>query len=153
MSRGCSTICSHPVWSVDVPIVSGPGRPYSNSLVSNWVPSTIPGGTGGNQRGISPYYEEGIPGVLSLPEGTRGGKPSGVCCTACNTAGVQREIQVRRFPPRGGKEIEREEKDGDRRKEETTTGIKYSQPQPERGLNCDQTRSRIPTAGGPTNRS
>lgn len=41
MSRGCSTICSHPVWSVDVPIVSEPGRPYSNSLVSNWGPPFV----------------------------------------------------------------------------------------------------------------
>lgn len=30
-------------------------------------------------------------------------------------------------------------------------GIKYSQPRPERDLNCDQTRSRIPAAGGPGN--
>lgn len=38
----------------------------------------------------------------------------------------------------------------ERRRRKTTTGIKYSQPRPERSLNCDQTRSRIPTAGGPT---
>lgn len=49
-----------------------------------------------------------------------------------------------------GRDERKREGDGER---ETTTGIKYSQPQPERGLNCDQTRSRIPTAGGPTNRS
>lgn len=64
MSRGCSTICSHPVWSVDVPIVSGPGRPYSNSLVSNWVPPPTRGyvggcGAGGRWSG-PPHYEEGI---------------------------------------------------------------------------------------------
>lgn len=40
-----------------------------------------------------------------------------------------------------------------RTERKTTTGIKYSQPRPERGLNCDQTRSRIPAAGGPTNRT
>lgn len=50
MFRGCSTICSHPVWSVDVPIVSGPGRPYSNSLVSNWVPPPTRGYIGGYGR-------------------------------------------------------------------------------------------------------
>lgn len=54
MSRDCSTICSRPVWSVDVPIVSGPGRPYSNSLVSNWVPPPTRGYVGGNRRGRRP---------------------------------------------------------------------------------------------------
>lgn len=51
MSRGCSTICSHPVWSDDVPIVSGPGRLYSNSLVSNWVSPPTRGYVGGHGRG------------------------------------------------------------------------------------------------------
>jgi len=64
-------------------------------------------------------------------------------CAQCNTAGVQRE-------ERNGGDGRDRERDGGK---ETTTGIKYSQPQPERGLNCDQTRSRIPTAGGLTNQS
>lgn len=76
MSSGCWTICSHPVWSVDVPIVSEPGRPYSNSLVSNWpgeerrveeeeAPLAVPsrqGGGGGEWLCLPPYYgskEEG----------------------------------------------------------------------------------------------
>lgn len=44
----------------------------------------------------------------------------------------------------------RTERSKEERRRKTTTGIKYSQPRPERSLNCDQTRSRIPTAGGPT---
>lgn len=128
MSRGCSTICSHPVWSVDVPIVSGPGRPYSNSLVSNWVPP--PQYPEVYWRGIREgERREGDPSVLRgrdpeirvlcCPRGdvvARYSLASGVCCTVCNTAGVQREdpSEGRRLP-RARKEIERQTERGRQR--------------------------------------
>lgn len=70
----------------------------------------------------------------------------GVILPAYRGLGARRETKGKK-EQEGTKKRERDEE------RETTTGIKYSQPQPERGLNCDQTRSRIPTAGGPTNRS
>lgn len=150
MSRGCSTICSHPVWSVDVPIVSGPGRPYSNSLVSigRLLQPEREGGGRGYAEGTGQSFRimrKGSPCVLS-----RGGDEGTVVCKRCNTAGVPRRFR-RKERERERKGCARTRKRDEER--ETTTGIKYSQPQPERSLNCDQTRSRIPTAGGPTNRS
>lgn len=98
----------------------------------DWAPpstrATKREGAGGGGRGYG-----AIPRIMR--KGSRGGDGGTVVCKRCNTARVPRR---------------KRERDG---AGETTTGIKYSQPQPERSLNCDQTRSRIPTAGGPTNRS